>query len=298
MVGSTDKYLKFFKIDGEKNSKQQGVRFGDMSISDASFVGKSLEQVVVVGRKPFFYTYDISSGKSLKIPGLMHKGLKSHEVMCVSPLGSKIAFAGCGCYIHIICGTQKTFIMDIKMNTAVRCLTFVDEETLITSGLDADVYVWDLRYSGQGRCIGKFHHDDGSCSSSLAVHRDGSNGNSYLAIGTESGVVTIFNADNSFITRSVDAPIKLKSMLNLTMKITNLSFHPSGQILAMSSDQARDQLRISHTQSCSVFSNWPTDRTPVRRVTSLDFSPGGGFFAVGNNRGKVLLYRVNQFSQA
>ena len=85
---------------------------------------------------------------------------------------------------------------------------------------------------------------------------------------------------------------------NLSLKITNLCFHPSGQMLAISSDQKRDELRLVHTQSCTVFSNWPTERSPFRRVTSLDFSPGGGYFAVGNNVGKVLLYRVSQFSDA
>jgi WD40 repeat protein len=87
------------------------------------------------------------------IQGVMGKGLKSHEKMAVSPNGLKIAFAGIGGYVHIICGKQRIWLMDIKMNCAVRALAFIDDSTLVSSGLDADVYVWDLRFTG--RCIGR-----------------------------------------------------------------------------------------------------------------------------------------------
>ena len=292
MVGSTDKRLRFFKIDGDKNEKQYGILFNDMILSSANFVGRSLSQVLVTGRKPYFYIYDMRSGRSTKVPGLHGKGLKSHELMAVSPRGTKIAFAGVGGYIHIVCGIQKTIMFDIKMNTAVRCMTFTDEDRLITSGLDADVYFWDLRY--QGRCLGKFSHDDGTCSSSVSYHQSG-----YMAIGAESGVVSLYDTSNSFFSGlTTETPAKVKSIMNLTMKINSLTFHPSGQLVAMASDQARDELRLAHTQTASVFSNWPTDRSPIRRAHSLDFSPKGGYLAVGNNKGKVLLYRLNSFPLA
>ena len=49
----------------------------------------------------------------------------------------------------------------------------------------------------------------------------------------------------------------------------------------------------------TVYSNWPTDTSPLRRVTSLCFSPADvaantkNYLAIGNNKGKVLLYQVN-----
>ena len=49
--------------------------------------------------------------------------------------------------------------------------------------------------------------------------------------------------------------------------------------------------------SCTVFSNWPTSKTPLSYVFSLDFSPSGGYLAVGNDKGKVLLYRLKHYSE-
>ena len=47
-----------------------------------------------------------------------------------------------------------------------------------------------------------------------------------------------------------------------------------------------------------LFDYLVLDRTPLRRVECMDFSPGGGYLAMGNNVGRVLLYKLNQFSNA
>jgi hypothetical protein len=36
----------------------------------------------------------------------------------------------------------------------------------------------------------------------------------------------------------------------------------------------------------------------MRKVECMDFSPGGAYLAAGNNRGRVLLYKLNHFDSA
>jgi U3 small nucleolar RNA-associated protein 18 len=107
-----------------------------MSILSAAYVGtsSSCSEVVVAGRKPYFYSYDTASGAVSQVTSLMRRGLKTHETMAVSPLGSRIAFAGHGGYIHVVCGRQKTWQMDLKMNCACKKITFLDEDHLFSSG--------------------------------------------------------------------------------------------------------------------------------------------------------------------
>ena len=62
--------------------------------------------------------------------------------------------------------------------------------------------------------------------------------------------------------------------------------------------QKRDRLKLVHLPSCSVFNNWPTDRTPLGTVESLAFSPNGGYLAIGNHKGFVLLYQLEHFGAA
>ena len=219
----------------------------------------------------------------------MGKGLKSHEAFAVSPEGSRLAFLGAGGYTHIVDGRNKVWQMDVKCNTAVRAATFSDESTLFTSGLDADVYQWDLRMSA--RCVSRFRHEDGTCTSALAVAAN----SSYLAVGAESGVMSLFDVTKLPKGAAADPPSPVKSALNLTTRISTVCFHPASQLVAYSSPEVNDQLRLMHLPSYSVYSNWPTERTPLRKVSCLAFSPHGAYLAAGNDRGRVLLYRLNHY---
>ena len=46
-----------------------------------------------------------------------------------------------------------------------------------------------------------------------------------------------------------------------------------------------------------MFKNWPTSKTPLGYVWDVDFSPGGGYLAVGNDKGKCLLYRLDHYAE-
>jgi U3 small nucleolar RNA-associated protein 18 len=50
-----------------------------------------------------------------------------------------------------------------------------------------------------------------------------------------------------------------------------------------------------HIPSCTVYQNWPTPRTPLHYVQSLAFSPHSGYLAVGNDKGRALLFRLNHY---
>lgn len=68
MVSGVDRWCKLFRVDGEKNEKVLGARFNDMHILSASFVGAS-DELVLSGRKPYFFCYDITTGQTSRING-------------------------------------------------------------------------------------------------------------------------------------------------------------------------------------------------------------------------------------
>ncbi len=124
----------------------------------------------------------------------------------------------------------------------------------------------------------RFPHDDGSCTSSLSAYTPPSSSrfdfhalpSTYLSVGTESGVVSLFEgqrtrsglfdfsaharaqlaktATNSSSSGSAAAvaPRQLKTLMSLTTKISATAYHPSGQILAMASGEVRPSV-------CCVF---------------------------------------------
>ncbi len=199
-----------------------------------------------------------------KVPG--SASTKTLESMEISPEGTKLAFLGSEGYVHVADGRSKQWIADLKMNCTSRAVTFLDEITCITSGYDADLYMWDLRYSHRPRCVSRFHHDDGTPTSALAAYiprnmANVNNGSSvsqtitkfhcladaYLNVATMSGVSSIFegyvsdnNSTGGYYSFGENfSPKPLKTIMNLTTKITTARYHPSGQILAIASNEVR-----------------------------------------------------------
>lgn len=84
-------------------------------------------------------------------------------------------------------------------------------------------------------------------------------------------------------------------MLNLTTAVTSLSFHPSSEALAFGSQAKKDCLKMLHLPTFEVFPNWPTARTPLHFLSDVAFSPSGAYLAIGNDRGKALLYSLPHF---
>jgi len=71
-------------------------------------------------------------------------------------------------------------------------------------------------------------------------------------------------------------PAPTKTFMHLTTPVDELLFNHDSQILAMASRRTKDALKMVHVPSRTVFSNWPTSKTPLHYVTSLDFSPSSG----------------------
>ncbi|RVX71242.1 hypothetical protein B0A52_04816 [Exophiala mesophila] len=87
-------------------------------------------------------------------------------------------------------------------------------------------------------------------------------------------------------------PKPLRSLDQLTTPISHLEFSADGQMLVMSSRWKKNALRLVHLPSATVYRNWPTDKTPLGRISSLALSVDGGYLAVGNEQGKIHLWEI------
>ena len=143
------------------------------------------------------------------------------------------------------------------------------------------IFSWDVN---SRKCIERFSNNDGTITASLAVS------SKTLAVGAESGVVNLYSEHSSSSNKTA-----MKSIMNLHTKADAVRFNHDGQILAMSTRREKDGLKLLHVPSKTVFSNWPTSKTPLKYVWSMDFSPQSKFFAVGNDTGKCLLYKLNHY---
>lgn len=237
------------------------------------------------------FVYDLKEGKSQNIPNIMGRKENGYPKFSVSPNYKYIALYGSNGYIILIDGTSYRWLYDYKINGPVYAVTFSpDSQYLCGGGVGGDVYIWNLE---SNKCVKRFH-DEGS----MKVTCISLSSNGYCAVGSDSGIVNIYinileNNNNN------EKNLKpLKTFKNLTTYVCGIKFNHDNQLMAMYSYSEKNQLKLVHVPTMTVYSNWPTKESPLEYVHDVDFSPNSGYIAIGNAKGRVLLYRLNHYSQA
>ncbi|KAI5448309.1 U3 small nucleolar RNA-associated protein 18 homolog [Lathyrus oleraceus] len=287
LAAGLDRKLRFFQIDGKRNTKIQSIFLEDCPIRKASFLPDG-SQVIISGRRNFFYSLDLVKARVDKSGPLLGRDEKSLEVFEVSPDSKTIAFVGNEGYILLVSAKSKQLIGTLKMNGTVRALAFSEDgQKLLSTGGDGHIYHWDLRTR---TCIHK-GVDEGCltgtalCTSPVGTH---------FAAGSDSGIVNIYNSEEFLGGKR--KPIKTIDNLNSTVNF--MKYNHDSQILAICSTLRKSSLKLIHIPSYTVFSNWPRANTGLHYPRCIDFSPGGGFMAVGNASGRVLLYKLHHYHHA
>jgi len=282
-----DKKLKLFQVDGKANSLVESIYLPDMPIMNAQFTGPNHEEMICVGRRPFFYWVDLETGRAAKIPGLLGRKERSFETFNASPDGSLMSFMGMDG--HVLLASQKTkqYIGSVKMNEGGNCAVFSpDGSRLLTSGDHGNVYCWDMRMR---RLVYKFR-DEGSVNTRSIAW---SNNGRHIAVGSTNGVVNLYDSNAA---EQKSNPVPLSTILNLTTAVDQLSFNHDGQLLALLSRRKKDSLRLFNVNTLSTVPNWPTNKTPIHYASCAQFSPESDMFVVGNDRGRCLLYSLHHYS--
>jgi len=180
--------------------------------------------------------------------------------------------------------------------------TVDDEKHLAVLTGEAEVYIWDV---GQRRCVKRWRDEGGYRGAGRVLAGSGGVGSGWMAIGSSSGFVNVYDSDsfavhhnNEFYSSNdsvTGAPKLIKALGHLTTPISTLKFNHDAQMLAMASKDKKDAMRLIHLPSLTSFGNWPTSSTPLGHVTAVDFSARSEYVAIGNTRGRVLLYHLKEY---
>ncbi|KAI9188288.1 U3 snoRNP protein [Blastocladiella emersonii ATCC 22665] len=312
VTAGLDRTVRLSQIDGRENPVLGRVFFKDLPVHALAMHPEGTH-VFATGRRNWAYEYHLETGAITKLPPITHIGdavLPSLENMHQSPSGKYLAFVGGSGNIILLDGKTKKWVCNLKMNGSLRSVAWADDNTLSSIGGDGVVYVWDV---AARRCIAKWGDVGGFKNTAIAVSRDAN----YLATGSPSGIVNVYSTNASELdtrfrelngpaaatfsaaSESTASPLAsmtlAKAVDNLTTPIHNLRFNHDAQVLGIISRAKKDQLKLVHLPTCQVFGNWPTQRTPLSYVQCVDFSPHSGLVAIGNDKGRVLLYKLKHY---
>ncbi len=279
-----------------------------VNVQRAEFMYPEGDKIFFAGRRRYIHSWDLPSGtiqKTNKVQG--HRlEQKTWERFRLSP---------CGRYLGLIASTRKGGGI-INILSAVT-MQWIAAARLDSRGGIADFSWWSngngLTILGKGGQVGEFSM---ATRRFLAIWNDeGSNGGTVIALGGRSGPVTIGGdrwvavGSNSGVTNIYDRqglvlpsaentleikqqPEPTRSFMQLTTPTTFVVFSPDGQILAFGSKQKKDSLRLAHLPSCTVYRNWPTEQTPLGRITAVAFGRNSDMLAVANDAGKIRLWEI------
>ncbi|KAJ8942406.1 hypothetical protein NQ318_014453 [Aromia moschata] len=283
LVAGNGGVASLFAVDGKRNNKLHSVAFERFPIVCAKFT-QGGNEAILGSRHSHIFSFDLLAAKSVRI-NLPH-GLTQFKKFVVSPDSQYIAATGKWGEVHILEAASKERISILKQNSEVTALAFNPSGNMLFGHSDSgEVTVWDMNMR---RVRHKFTDEGCLQGTTLAL----SSSNQFFAAGSAQGVVNLYGVEDVLQHK---LPKPRKTILNLTTAVTDLKFNSSSEVLALSSVEIQNSVKLFHIGSGTIFSNFPNFGTKMGNIGTLNFSPSSGFIAFGNRKSVVSLYRLKHF---
>uniref|UniRef100_A0A182Q9J1 WD repeat-containing protein 55 homolog n=1 Tax=Anopheles farauti TaxID=69004 RepID=A0A182Q9J1_9DIPT len=282
----TDKrgFVAIVAVDGVQNEKLHTLWLQKMRVVCSRLTPDGNELIFGSYRK-LYHVYNLISGKSdtIKIPEKETWWMKNFRV---SRCGKYLASAGDFGEVHLISAKSKEVLRTIQLRYPCQALEFTpDSRYLLCHSSDTEVSVYSL----DARRIVNVFQDEGCVNGScIAVCPGGQ----FVATGSRQGIVNIYALD---ATLKEQQPVPLKVINNLTTYIDSLTFNATSELLVIGSSTVKNAVKLIHVKSGTVFRNFPMQMASLGHVTTAEFSPSGGYLALGNKQGSVSLFRVKHY---
>lgn len=303
-------YLHHIAPDAQPTPNPQltSVQVKQVDVRRAEFQYPKGDKIFFGGRRKYFHHWDLPSGlvqKTTQIAGhrLEHKTMERFKL---SP---------CGRYMAIVASTRKGGGVINVLNVA--SMQWIAAARLSSRHGIADFAWWSTgdgmtilgrdgqvgEYSMESRTFLGIWYDDG-CVGGIVIALGGHGGpaalgeDRWVAVGSNTGITNIYDRSVLIASQKDDEltikerPTPTRTFEQLITPVTILTFSPDGQLLAFGSREKKDALRLVHLPSCTVYRNWPTQETPLGRITCVAFGRDSDLLAVGNDSGKIRLWHI------
>lgn len=293
-----DQTLRIYHIDGKKNPLVSSLHVRRLPFKTAHFHPDGV-RVLAGGVRKNLRIWDIDTGNVAKVTNLYgHEDTQPNfEKFKISPCGKHIALIGELGWMNMLSARNAQWVAGAKVDDAIVDLVWThDGSHVIMANSHGDVWEWDVKTR---QFTSRWRDEGGIGICKLAL---GGKGDRWLAVGSNNGVVNIYDRKalqgSGKETGAFGEPLMYKPkavIKHLITAVSALEFSPDGQILAIASDQKQNALKLIHIPSFTAFSNWPTSNTPLGKVTTVAFTPGGEMISVANQQGRARLWRLNHY---
>ncbi|KAI4192818.1 MAG: hypothetical protein LQ348_003031 [Seirophora lacunosa] len=230
-------------------------------LSTAAFQPPSGTKILFAGRRRYFHSWDLSSGRIDKISRLYghQKDQKSMERFKLSACGRWMGLVGSprkgGGVINVLDANTMQWVAEVRVESEGGVADFEwwgDGEGLTVVGKGGEAVEWDGR---QKRVVGRWV-DEGAVGTTVVVLGARGGGakdlgaDRWVAVGSSSGIVNIYDRKSWGGGQIPTNPKPRRMFDQLTTPTSHLAFSADGQLMVMASRWKRDALRLVHLPSC------------------------------------------------
>lgn len=294
------------------NPQLASVQVKSVPVRRSAFLSPAGDEVFFAGRRRFFHSWNLATGlvkKVTKIQGHQEEQ-RTMERFRLAPDGRHMALVATsrkgGGMLNIVSVGSMQWVAQARLDGRGGIADFgwwANGEGITILGRDGQVAEWSLATK---RTVGLWR-DEGSIGGTVMAlggkgGPEGLGGDRWVAMGSNSGVVNVYDRNDLVAKVHDDGSVEVKAQPEparrceqLTTPITTTTFSPDGQLLAFGSQHKKDALKLVHLPSCTVYRNWPTQDTPLGRITAVALGRGREgdlVLAVGNDVGKVRLWEI------
>ncbi|KPM34970.1 hypothetical protein AK830_g11600 [Neonectria ditissima] len=289
------------------NPQLTSVQIKQVDVRRAEFMYPKGDKIFFAGRRKYFHQWDLQSGTVQKTSQIIGHRLE-HKTM------ERFRLSPCGRYMAIVASTRKGGgIINVLSSASMQ---WVAAARLSSQNGIADFAWWStgdgMTILGRDGQVGEYSMDsrsfvgvwnDEGCIGGIVLALGGHQGptalgeDRWVAIGSNSGITNIYDRTELIAPGNDELVIKerptpTRVFEQLITPITHITFSPDGQLMAFGSQHKKDALRLAHLPTCTVYRNWPTEQTPLGRITAVAFGRQSNMLAVGNDTGKIRLWEI------
>jgi U3 small nucleolar RNA-associated protein 18 len=257
MTTTKDRRLRLFQVDGNTNPLLETLHIPDLPLQSALF-HPSGSSILLSGPRPFFYSHDLESGRTIKSTPWRGFGSSAHgaeekdlSTVCfqktagVEDNRSILAIGGRRGAIHLLewgsvgGSGGGSLIGSLHMNAPLAGLTWDSSRSnsLVSLSTFGTVHSWDVRNM---KC--EVQKSDAGLFNPKGV-KGSPRGDSW-AIGSENGIVNMYDGQTMISDSKTSTMSCQKSIKNVTTTTSTLQYNHTGEILAVGSDKKKDMLKF------------------------------------------------------
>ncbi|KIW14534.1 hypothetical protein PV08_07318 [Exophiala spinifera] len=275
-------------------------------------------RIFLSSRRRYFHTWSLSTGVVKKVTRALYgdtrKEQKTMESFKISPCGRYMGLVGSsrkgGGSINVLSTETMQWVCSCRVDSRGGIADFAwwsNGNGFAVVGKNGEVSEYDI---DSRRVVARWIAEGAVDTTVIALSgqtsgRECRGGSRWVAIGSSSGVVDLYDrrgwttetetGEAGGVAVPADERPKAARVLDqLVTPISHLVFSDDSQMLVMGSRLKKNAFRLVHLPSCTVYRNWPTEKTLLGRVSAVALSPGRKYLAVGNDQGRIKLWEINE----